>query len=159
MPHRVRSSPPCHFRVRGSATGAPAECRKTMARWKAGRLALVAAQPPHQNGEEDRWVRLIAPSINSYCTALDYKYANVLCVIFSTGPRTLCNACGLVYAKLVRLFTSVPRVTIIKHHACCVLTDQEAYTRARAYPYRWTAQAWWYASTGRVLEWRRRQRR
>lgn len=82
MPHRVRSSPPCHFRVRGSATGAPAECRKTMARWKAGRLALVAAQPPHQNGEEDRWVRLIAPSINSYCTALDYKYANVLCVIF-----------------------------------------------------------------------------
>ena len=55
----------------------------------------------------------------SYYAVADYKSTNPPCNNF-VGPRTLCNACGLVYAKLVGLFSPVSHMGTIIHHTCCV---------------------------------------
>ena len=51
-----------------------------------------------RNGEEGPWVRILGQLYwHVKCSPGD-AYAEGF-----IGPRTLCNACGLVYAKLVRV--------------------------------------------------------
>jgi hypothetical protein len=57
--------------------------------------------PQHRNGAVGLWVSLITRALSLHPTQT-----------FLSGPRTLCNACGLVYAKLVSFlyvdFPSLP---------------------------------------------------
>ena len=58
---------------------------------KAARHALAVAQHQRLSGGEAQWV-------------CERNMSDVLTKLTAPlpGPRTLCNACGLVYAKLVR---------------------------------------------------------
>ena len=66
------------------------------------RLAWAAVLPQLLNGVAGRWVRSVL-----LLTVRSLKPVHQL------GPRTLCNACGLVYAKMVRTIFAFGRKAIL----------------------------------------------
>lgn len=68
----------------------------------------AAAAPPPQNGGKDLWVSFIDVQSLGYSCHYVFGvigvYADTLFTFFLLGPRTLCNACGLVWAKVVRFY-------------------------------------------------------
>lgn len=54
-----------------------------------------------------------------------FSTSAILSAIYPAGPRTLCNACGLVYAKLVRIF-SASSAELLPHNACRLRSAHES---------------------------------
>jgi hypothetical protein len=65
--------------------------------------AAVPLQP--RNGVEDQWVRSCL-----------WARVGANSESIPIGPRTLCNACGLVYAKIIRLFFNSLSFSLLKNN-------------------------------------------
>lgn len=75
--------------------------------------------------------------MGEWCIVLPDEESELTGMGRGTGPRTLCNACGLVYAKLVRCSPGsacgvAADVVLLGRYSlslapCACLTDQEAH--------------------------------